>query len=145
MVVVTGDEKNPVLHFNRGDDVLLEFPMKNKDGTPYIMQPQDYISFSIREFPSPEEAELLISADAYSNCIRLRHDYTDKLEVGEYSADCELHKYDTSGIYDPDDPDRFYIITTIWPPIEADYIKHGSIKNYKNCVVEPEVHCNKHE
>lgn len=144
MVVVKGSGDNQVLYFNRGDDVLLDFTLKNSDGTTYTMAAQDYLSFTIREFPSPEDAEVLASVSVYSNSIRIRHDITDAIEPGEYSADCELHKYDPNGTYDPDDPDKNYIITTIWPSLNANYIKHGSIRNYRNCIVDPEVHCNKH-
>ena len=145
MVIVTGDEKNQVLHFNRGDDIFIHFTVKDQDGNEYEMQTGDYLTFTAREFPDPENAETLLEATSFTKDFHLRHDYTDAVEVGIYSADCELHKYDPSGTYDPDDPDKGYQITTIWPHIEASYVKHGKTKNWKNFCCDAEVTCKKHE
>jgi len=144
MVVVTGDIKNQVVHFTRGDDIFLHFTIKNPDGTEYEMQTGDYLTFTVREFPDPWTSEIVLQTKSATKDFWLRHDFTDVIEVGMYSADCELHKYDPSGVYDPSDPDKNYLITTVWPNLEAKYIKHGKINNYKNFCCDSEVTCDKH-
>lgn len=145
MVIVTGDEHNQVIHFTRGDDIYLHFTIKNTDGSEYDLQPGDYLTFTAREFPDPENAEVLIEAKSFTKDFWLRHDFTDKIEVGMYSADCQLHKVDAAGSYSPEDPDAGYNITTVWPFLDATYVKHGKIKNYKNFCCDSEVTCSKHE
>lgn len=144
MVIVQGDVKNQVVHMNRGDDVFLHFKILNPDGTEYEMQTGDYLTFSIREFPDPYSSELLLQCKSQTKDFWLRHDKTDILEVGMYSADCELHKYNPSGVYDPGDPDKDYLIETVWPHLEAKYVKHGKLNNWKNFCLDAEVTCDKH-
>lgn len=139
MVRVTGEGKNQVLHINRGDDGFLNFYVTDPTGETYQFDSKDIVRFSIRQAPSKEAERLLVAESIGCANIRLHHKDIDMLEVGMYSADLELKKFDPTAVENPDDPDWQYIVTTLWPDIEADYVKSGTEKNWKNCIIEPEV------
>lgn len=113
------------VYLTRGDDVNLEFILTRADGVDYVMDSRDRLIFSIRELPSIESDVLATISSAYgSNVIVIRHEDTSELNVGRYSADCQLVTANGN-------------IFTVWP--ELDGRTRYKERNFKNFILMPEV------
>lgn len=113
------------VYLTRGDDVNLEFILTRADGVDYVMDSGDRLVFSIRELPSIESEVLATVSSAYgSNVIVIRHGDTSELNVGRYSADCQLVTANGN-------------IFTVWP--ELDGRTRYKERNFKNFILMPEV------
>lgn len=113
------------VYLTRGDDANLEFALTRADGVDYVMDSNDRLIFSIRELPSVESEILATIPSAYgSNVIVIRHEDTAELDVGRYSADCQLVTA-TGNIF------------TVWP--ELDGRTRYKERNFKNFILMPEV------
>lgn len=113
------------VYLTRGDDVNLEFILTRADGVDYVMDSGDRLIFSIRELPSVESEVLATIPGAYgSNVIVIRHEDTSELNVGRYSADCQLVTANGN-------------IFTVWP--ELDGRTRYKERNFKNFILMPEV------
>lgn len=113
------------VYLTRGDDVNLEFLLTKADGVDYVMDSGDRLIFSIRELPSIESEVLATIPSAYgSNVIAIRHEDTSELNVGRYSADCQLVTANGN-------------IFTVWP--ELDGRTRYKERNFKNFILMPEV------
>lgn len=117
------EEQN--VYLTRGDDATLEFELTLEDGEAYEMAADDQLFFTVRELPS-RESEALVSVPGApgSNVIVLRHADTVALEVGRYSADCQLVTAQGR-------------IHTVWPKPEGS--GRYRERNFKNFVLMPEV------
>ena len=81
---------NNVINLNRGDDAVLTVPLKNTDGTDFIIGAQEYLIFGVRELPR-EDSELLleVQSEPGDNKIVFQHTDTVDMEVGFYSAEID--------------------------------------------------------
>ena len=113
------------IYLTRGDDVTLEFDLTMGEGYAYTMDEGDQLIFTVRALPS-RESEVLVSVPGApgSNVIVLRHADTVALEVGRYSADCQLVTAEGR-------------IHTVWPQPEGS--GRYRERNFKNFVLMPEV------
>ena len=117
--------ENDVINLSRGDDAILQVPLKNTDKTPYTMGNGEYLIFGLRKDPR-EDSELLLSIDSEngSNIIAFRHDDTKDMEVGFYSAEVQLMTQDGQRI-------------TVWPKLKGN--ERTSKSNRKNFCLMTEV------
>lgn len=128
MIYITQDKKgNDIVNIHRGDDGALTIPLTDiATGEPYEMHPSEYIVFTVRARPDPENWPVLLEAesDPGSNVIGFTHAATAELDAGEYSADAQLMTRDGKRV-------------TVWPKLmDRDrYLK----ENRKNFCLMPEV------
>ena len=127
MIYITQDKKGrDVVNITRSDYGALTIPLKNKStGQAYTMGETEYLTFTVREFPTEDSPILLQSTSALgSNVIEFTHAQTGAMEVGEYSADVQLTTRDDKPI-------------TVWPVLEDK--DRTSTDNRKNFCITTEV------
>ena len=127
MLTITEDKNGQqVVNLSRGDDAIIEVPLKDLNGDDFILGETEYLIFDVRVLPR-EDSELLIhivSAPG-SNRIVFDHNDTKDLEIGQYSAEIQLMTADNKR-------------STIWPePVGKQKINDKI--NRKNFVLMPEV------
>lgn len=127
MLYITEDRDGArTINLTRGDDAIIEVPLKNIDGEEYVLGETEFLIFSVRVLPR-EDSELLVNIVSVpgSNRIVIGHNDTKDLEVGAYSAEVQLMTSDGKRV-------------TVWPkPIGKFKIKDTA--NRKNFILMPEV------
>lgn len=115
-----------VINLTRGDDAVIEFPLKNTDGEDYTLGETEELIFSVRVLPREDSPELIhiVSAPG-SNRIVFSHDDTKDLDVGAYSAEAQLMTSDGKRI-------------TVYPTPTGKF-KIKDTANRKNFILMPEV------
>lgn len=114
------------IYMVRGDDEEIEVAVQNGDGTPYVVQPGDVFTLTVRENPSGESPVLLqTSSLPGSSRIIIRHADTSELNYGAYSADIQLLMADGKR-------------KTIWPALKASASRLSS-SNLRNFNIASEV------
>lgn len=115
-----------VIHLTRGDDAILEVPIENIDKEVYNLSEEEYLIFGVRQFPN-QDSELLLNIESIpgSNRIIFRHEDTEKLEIGMYSAEIQLMTERNERI-------------TIWPKPLGRYRTNERL-NRRNFIIMPEV------
>lgn len=118
--------ENNVINLTRGDDAVLTVPLKTQDGEEYTLGDEEFLIFSVREFPT-EDSELLIEieSDPGSNQIVFTHDITANLNCGLYSAEVQMIT---------DDGLRY----TVWPKLSG-ASRYSTKTNRKNFCLMTEV------
>lgn len=105
----------------RGDDEALDVTLTLDDGeTPYEMRPGDVLTLTVRETPSRDSAVILQTSGAMgSSRILIRHEDTENVAYGAYSADIQLMT---------EDGER----KTVWPALEASSrrVTEANLKNF---------------
>ena len=127
MIYITQDKKGrDVVNITHGDDGTLTIPLKDKNtGQAYTMGETEYITFTVREFPTEDSPILLQSTSAPgSNVIEITHTQSGAIDVGEYSADAQLTTRDDK-------------TNTVWPVLKDKY--RTSTDNRKNFCITTEV------
>lgn len=118
-------EENGVINLTRGDDAALTIDLQMSNGEAYEMESGEYIIFAVREAPSEDSVLLLeINSDPGSNIIRFRHEDTEELNVGFYSAEAQLMLSDGQRV-------------TVWPKLLGQ--SRVSKANRKNFCIMTEV------
>jgi len=113
------------VYLTRGDDAVLEMQPVAESGEAYAMQAGDVLTLTVREEPSAESQILFqIQSAPGSTRIVIRHEDTETVDVGRYSADIQLNTADGK---------RF----TLWPELEGSY--RYSVRNFRNFILMPEV------
>lgn len=123
--VETSRDGMSVINLTVGDDASLSVTLKQSDGTEYEMSEYEYLIFSVREKPNID-SELLIEIESErgSNEIVFRHEDTENLSPGYYSAEAQLMTEDGKRI-------------TIWPKLSGN--NKTSNSNRKNFCLMTEV------
>ena len=117
--------ENNVINLNRGDDAVLTIPLKNVDGSEYVIGENEYLIFGLKETPTDEAAVLLeILSEPGTNIIRFQHNDTKDMMVGFYSAEVQLMTSDRQRI-------------TVWPKLMGN--ARTSKSNRKNFCLMTEV------
>lgn len=126
LYVSENKDGSQVINLTRGDDAVIDVPLKNLNGDQYPMGQEDYLTFGVREFPN-EESELLISIESApgSNRIVFNHEDTVLLEPGVYSAEIQLTTAEGKRI-------------TVFPMLSGKLRTNDRV-NRKNFVIMPEV------
>jgi len=113
------------IYLTRGDDATLQFDLTLENGEAYEMAADDLLFFTVRALPNRESAALVsVPGTPGSGVIVLRHEDTVALEVGRYSADCQLVTAQGR-------------VHTVWPKLEGS--GRYRERNFKNFVLMPEV------
>lgn len=114
------------INLTRGDDAVIEVPLKNIDEEEYVLGEDEYLIFDVRAVPR-EDSELLVHIESIpgSNRIVFTHEDTADLEVGQYSAEIQMMTSDGKRV-------------TVWPKPIGKY-KTKDTANRKNFILMPEV------
>lgn len=123
--IETGKDGVSVINLTVGDDASLSISLKQSDGTEYEMSESEYLIFSVREKPNAE-SELLIEIESEmgSSEIVFKHEDTNELSPGYYSAEAQLMTEDGKRI-------------TVWPKLVGN--NKTSNSNRKNFCLMTEV------
>lgn len=123
--IETGKDGSSVINLTVGDDASLSISLKQSDGTEYEMSEHEYLIFSVREKPNAESELLIeIESDMGSNEIVFKHEDTNELSPGYYSAEAQLMTEDGKRI-------------TVWPKLVGN--NKTSNSNRKNFCLMTEV------
>ena len=126
MLYISEDrQKYQIINLTRGDDAVLEVPLKNIKDEDFALSDTDYLIFSVRVLPRKSSKLVLqIESAPGSNRIVFRHEDTAGLKVGKYSAEVQM----MSG------GKRF----TVWPKLTGN-LKIDETLNRNNFILMPEV------
>ena len=113
--------EDDVINIHRGDSAYINVTLKEADGSEYELQPDDYLTLTVRAEPTHESPVLLVSK-SNTTALFLSADAMDAIPAGKYSYDIELTFANGER-------------TTIVPKLR----ENGKGTNYKNFIVDAEV------
>ncbi|HAD77138.1 MAG TPA: hypothetical protein DCG08_03920 [Dialister sp.] len=83
---------NNAISLTRGDTATFRLEIKNQDGTPYDIQAEDQVLFTIKK--STKDTDVIIQKAAINNRITIAAKETESLAYGTYYYDVELRRPD---------------------------------------------------
>lgn len=86
---------NNMIRVTRGDTIDLSVSLKHHDGSPYVMQTGDTLTFTVRK---QYDGDVLLQAVSSTNTISVTPEQSKNLEVGDCCYDIEL-KTGGGGVY----------------------------------------------
>lgn len=83
---------NNGISLTRGDTATFRLEIKNQDGTPYDIQEDDQVLFTIKK--NTQTTDVVIQKAAINNRITIAAKETESLDYGTYYYDVELRRPD---------------------------------------------------
>lgn len=126
MLYITNNKNGfEVINLTRGDDAVIEVPLKNLNDEDVTLGNEDYLIFDVRVLPKKDSKRIIhIESAPGSNRIIFTHDDTKNLKVGQYSAEIQM-MFDGKR-------------STVWPKLTGDMRFNEDI-NRNNFILMPEV------
>ena len=118
--------EDDVVYITQNDDAVLEIDMQNTVNESFEMEPDDFLTLTVRQKPSMDSPVLLaVNSAPGSNRIVLRGADTLEIEPGKYSFDVQLTR--ANG-------ERFTVL-----PDNIPASTRSRVRNWRNFIVMPQV------